>query len=340
MRRQPQPRASTRRQQAPGRPDAPAQPAAPDVDRFLDACLIEEGLSPATAATYRQVLYAFAAWVTQRAGAFAPEKLTAQLIRGWQRHLVAERGLDDDTYVKYLSALRSFLTFLHGEGLTTLTRDDVKLPKAHLDLSRVKALSVEEIRALLDAPDPRTAWGRRDRALLAVLYSSGMRIAELCALDRAQVPERALGVAPTLEVAIVGKGRRPRVIFINRLAQERLAAYLALRDDDHPALFIAYRGPRPLANRLTPRAIQQAIARYARQAGLAARPTPHTLRHTFAVHHLQAGADTRIVQAFLGHASLATTQRYTRITDRFLREAYERSQNALGLAKAGEQHGR
>lgn len=318
-------------------PGAPAQPAVPDVDRFLDACLIEEGLSPATAATYRQVLYAFAAWVAARTGTFAPAALSPQIIRGWQRYLVAERGLDDDTYVKYLSALRSFLAFLHGEGLTPLTRDDVKLPKSHLDLSRVKALGIDEITALLDAPDARTAWGRRDRALLAVLYSSGMRIAELCALDRAQVPERALGVAATLELAIVGKGRRPRVVFVNGLAQARLSTYLALRDDDHPALFIGYRGPRPLANRLTPRAVQQALARYARLAGLAARPTPHTLRHTFAVHHLQAGADTRIVQAFLGHASLATTQRYTRITDRFLREAFERSQRALGLMPASDE---
>jgi integrase/recombinase XerD len=319
----------TRRTPAAQRAEAGERPAIPVVDRFLDACLIEDGLSPASVATYRQVLYSFADWVTKRQGALDPERWTAALIRGWQRHLVVERRLDDDTYVKYLSALRSFLAFLRADGLTPLTRDDVKLPKAHLDLSRVKALSLDEITALLDAPDHRTAWGRRDRALLAVLYSSGMRIAELCALDRGQVPERALGVAPTLEVAIVGKGRRPRVVFINSLAQERLAAYLALRQDEHPALFIAYRGPHPTTNRLTPRAVQQAITRYARQAGLATRPTPHTLRHTFAVHHLQAGADTRIVQAFLGHASLATTQRYTRVTDRFLREAYERSQAAM-----------
>lgn len=322
-------RLSTSRSAPTERTKAGERPEIPLVERFLDACLIEDGLSPASVATYRQVLYAFADWVTKQEATLEPARWTGALIRAWQRYLVVERGLDDATYVKYLSALRSFLAFLRAEGLTTLTRDDVKLPKAHLDLSRVKALTFAELTALLDAPDPRTSWGRRDRALLAVLYSSGMRIAELCALDREQIPERALGVAPTLEVAIVGKGRRPRVVFINAFAQERLASYLALREDDHPALFIAYRGPHPTTNRLTPRAVQQAIARYARQIGLAAQPTPHTLRHTFAVHHLQAGADTRIVQAFLGHASLATTQRYTRVTDRFLREAYERSQAAM-----------
>lgn len=306
-------------------------PAIPLLERFLDACLIEDGLSPATVATYRQVLSAFARWLTGRRGEFDSAQLTAQTIRAWQRHLVAERGLDDDTYVKYLSALRSFVAFLRRDGLTALSREDVKLPKAHLDLSRVKALAAQDLAALLEAPDARTPWGRRDRALLAVLYSSGMRVAELCALDRAQVPERALGVAPTLEVPIVGKGRRPRVVFVNACAQERLAVYLALRDDDHPALFIAYRGPRKTANRLTARAVQQALRRYGRLVGLAARPTPHALRHTFAVHRLQAGADTRIVQAFLGHASLATTQRYTRVTDRYLREAYERSQPAVPL---------
>ncbi|MDP9380043.1 MAG: tyrosine-type recombinase/integrase [Chloroflexota bacterium] len=275
--------------------------------------------------TYRQVLGAFAAWVEGRTGqGFASGSVTRQLIKGWQRHLVSERNLDDATYTKYISALRSFLAWLHEEGGTELTRDDAKLPKSHLDLSSVKALAPEEVGSLLSQPDPETPWGRRDRALLALLYCSGMRVAELCALDRSQVPLERLGEAPVLELPIVGKGRKPRVVFVDELAQELLREYLSSRADELPALFRPYKGP-PGQGRLTPRAIQGAIRRYSRAAGLMSAPTPHTLRHTFAVHKLQAGADTRIVQAFLGHSSLATTQRYTRVTDRYLRESYERS---------------
>ncbi len=302
-----------------------AEAPAPVIEEFLSYCLVEEGLAPLSVRTYRQVLCSFAAWVEARDGlGFTAGSLSRQLVKGWQRHLVAERNLDDATYTKYVSALRSFLAYLHEEGATELTRDDAKLPKAHLNLSSVKALSPEEIGLLLRAPDPSTLWGRRDRALLALLYCSGMRVGEVCALDRGQLPLDALCRQPVLELPIVGKGRKPRVVYVDSLAQELLREYLRHRKDELPALFRPYKGPDG-GGRLTARAIQGALRRYSRAAGLLALPTPHTLRHTFAVHKLQAGADTRIVQAFLGHSSLATTQRYTRITDAYLRESYERT---------------
>jgi integrase/recombinase XerD len=305
------------------------------LDDFLDYCLIEEGLTPATITTYRQVLHAFCTWAAHACTAerFVPELLTRDLLRGWQHHLIAERRLDTATYVKYVSALRSFLAYLHEERLTELTRDDVRLPKGYLDLSSVKALTLEELTALVQAPDPRTPWGRRDRALLALLYSTGMRIAELCSLNRSHIPLERLCRGEVLELPIVGKGRKPRVVFVDRLAQELLKVYLESRDDDLVPLFRPYRGRPNAEGRLTPRMIQRAIDKYAKKAGLVSSPTPHTLRHSFAVHKLQAGADTRIVQAFLGHASLATTQRYTRVTDRYLREAYERAHRSLVLRK-------
>ncbi len=301
------------------------------IEEFLSHCLVEEGLAPITVRTYRQVLNALARWVEGRTGqGFCVADISRATIREWQRYLVTERDLDDATYVKYVSALRSFLSYLHDEGGTELTRDDARLPKTHLDLSSVKALAVEEVAALLSAPDPTTPWGRRDRALLALLYCSGMRIAELCALDRRQVPLAALGKEAVLELPIVGKGRKPRVVFVDELAQRLLGEYLESRTDELPALFRPYKGP-PGDGRLTPRAVQGALKRYAQLVGLVSAPTPHTLRHTFAIHKLQAGADTRIVQAFLGHSSLATTQRYTRITDRYLRESYERSHTSPSL---------
>lgn len=301
------------------------------VEEFLSYCLVEQGLAPSTVRTYRQVLCAFAAWVERKTGVgFSPSDVNRATIKGWQRYLVSDRDLDDATYTKYVSALRSFLAYLHEEGATELTRDDAKLPKAHLDLTSIKALRAEDVGALLSAPDPETSWGRRDRALLSLLYCSGMRVAELCALDRAQVPLELLGKQSVLELPIVGKGRKPRVVFVDELAQTLLAEYLAGRSDDIPALFRPYKGP-PGEGRLTPRSVQGALRRYSKIAGLLPAPTPHTLRHTFAVHKLQAGADTRIVQAFLGHSSLATTQRYTRITDRYLRESYERSHIPVSL---------
>lgn len=301
-------------------------PEAPEcVEEFLSYCLVEEGLAPSSVRTYKQTLCAFAAWTEAQTGAgFEPPSITRPLIKKWQRHLVAERGLDDATYVKYVSALRSLLTYLHDNHGTALTRDDAKLPKSHMDLSSVKALAPEEVAALLSAPDPATPWGRRDRALLALLYCSGMRVAELCALNRDQLPLDALGKEEVLELPIVGKGRKPRVVFVDELAQTLLKDYLESRSDELPPLLRPYKGPDG-GGRLTPRAVQAAIRRYSRAAGLMSSPTPHTLRHTFAIHKLQAGADTRIVQAFLGHSSLATTQRYTRITDRYLRENYERT---------------
>lgn len=298
------------------------------IEDFLQYCLVEHGLARLTIRTYRQVLTACAAWLGEGASVDA---LTRPAIRAWQQELSGERGLDHATYVKYVSGLRSLLAYLREERLTDLTPDDARLPKGFVDLSAVQPLTPEEVAALVRAIDPDTPWGRRDRAIVALLYSSGMRVAELCSLDRRQVRIGALGGGELVELPIVGKGRRPRLVFLDGTAQALLATYLATRDDEYPALFRPYRGKIRPDGRLTPRMIQTAIAAYARAAGLPSTPTPHTLRHSFAIHALQGGADTRVVQAFLGHASLATTQRYTRITDRFLRESYRSSHRPLDL---------
>ncbi len=307
------------------------------ISDFLDYCAIEEGCTPSTVHTYRQVLHAFLKFARSRLGQEPQlESIDRALIRSFQRHIAVERSLDDDTYVKYCSVLRSFAAYLRENGLASISRDDIRLPKNYLDLSKVKALSVDDLVALLQAPDRSTPWGLRDRAIMAVLYSTGMRVGELCALDRQNVPEGLLGTQQVIELPIVGKGRKPRVVFLDRVAQELLAEYLHTRTDQYPPLFIAYRGQLAEEARLTPRMVQAAIARYAKMAGVAQRPTPHTLRHTFAVHKLMSGADIRIVQAFLGHASLSTTQRYTRVTDSYLKEAYLNSHKTLDLGSPRE----
>ncbi|MBI2941623.1 MAG: tyrosine-type recombinase/integrase [Chloroflexi bacterium] len=302
----------------------------PVVEEFLDDGVIEDGWSGKTVLTYRQALTALARWLVRETGQpFAPGALDQRLIRAWQRHLRAELDVEDATYVKYLSALRSFLAYLRGTDQTALAPEDVKLPRGYTDVSHVVPLSIDELTALLAAPDPTKLWGRRDRALWALFYSTGMRIAEALGRDRRELPSDRLCRAAVLELPIVGKGRKPRVVFLDELAQRLLKEYLDRRDDDYPPLFRSYRGPAGPDRRLSARMVQQAIRDYAIAAGLATIPTPHTLRHSFALHKLEAGADIRIVQAFLGHSSVATTQRYTKVRDRFLRDVYERAHRAI-----------
>jgi integrase/recombinase XerD len=174
-------------------------------------------------------------------------------------------------------------------------------------------LSIEELEALVAAPDPARTWGRRDRALFATFYSTGMRVAEALSRDRRELPLVRLCQSEVLELPIVGKGRKPRLVFLDRLAQELLHSYLTTRTDALTPLFRSYRGAAAPDRRLSARQVQHAIKQYALRAGLATVPTPHT----------------RIVQAFLGHASLATTQRYTAVRDPFLRRAYAAAHHPL-----------
>ena len=294
---------------------------------------LEQGrrLSAHTVRAYGEDVRQFLAFLQQQASPpRAWREVTHREVRRFLAGLQAARYARRSTARK-LAALRAFFRFLVATGAAEGNPAvGIHSPRRERRLPAI--LREDEIERLLLAPDRDTPLGLRDAALLETLYSTGMRVAELCALDRSQVREDLLGQAPVYELPIVGKGRRPRVVFLDALAQALLRQYLETRDDDFPALFRPYRGRATEEGRLTPRMIQAALARYARQAGLATTPTPHTLRHTFAVHKLQAGADVRIVQAFLGHASLSTTQRYTRVTDRYLREAYLEAHRPLALA--------
>jgi len=301
-------------------------------EQFLDDGLIEEGWSPKTATTYRQVLNSLALWtVEQSHQPFSPTSLTRAVIRDWQRELRTHRHLDDATYVKYLAALRSFIRYLRDTGDTELSAEDASLPRGYTDVSHVIPLSIEELTTLVATPSERTTWGRRDRALLATLYSTGMRIAEAVGRDRAELREPHLCDDDVMDLPIVGKGRKPRIVFLDMTAQHLLRAYLQSRTDQHTPLFISFRGPAGPDRRLSARQVQRALHDYAMEAGLTHIPTPHTLRHSFALHKLEAGADTRLIQAFLGHASIATTQRYTRVRDSYLHGAYEQSHRRIDL---------
>lgn len=316
-----------------------------DIQAFLDYCL-DQNRSRKTIVTYRQVLSDFAGWLTSA----APEvrkvgDVRRAHVQGYARALRLRGGdamdeLSVRTRAKYLATIRSLLKYFSVETETeVLPRDKVTLPRTGDHLPKAVP-TAEEIARMIAACPPDTLTGCRDRAILGLLFSAGLRIAELCALDRQQIREEQFGQEPVLEVSIVGKGKHSRIVFINAEAQRLLATYLKQRHDADPALFVHTRtGKRHDSSghaslRLTPRSIQTMVRATALKVGLADQITPHALRHGFAVDLLRGGADLRTVQDLLGHQSVTTTQIYTRLTNRTLREGYlkRKSLNDDGVA--------
>jgi site-specific recombinase XerD len=207
------------------------------------------------------------------------------------------------------------------EGLDILPPDRVELMKE--PDREVKVLNEESLEALLSAPSTKTRQGLRDKAVLELLFSTGMRVSELVSLDVDDVNLK------TREMSVMGKGGKIRVVFISDDAADSLANYLGIREDAYKPLFIRYAGGKTSALdgedlRLTVRSIQKIVKRYARKVGLAVEPSPHTLRHTFATDLLRRGADIRAVQELLGHSNIATTQIYTHVTNPQLKEIHKK----------------
>jgi site-specific recombinase XerD len=316
-------------------------PLTTEIDAYLDYCL-DQNRSRKTVSTYRQVLYDLAGWLGQhqpRADSVA--KIERSHLQAYARALrlraadYPSRGraspdseLSVRTRAKYLAVIRSFLKYFAVEtDVPVLARDRVTLPKVGDHLPKAVP-TPEDVRAILATCDPLTPLGLRDRGVLALLFSSGLRIAELCALNRDQLRTERLGVEDLLEVSVIGKGNHSRIVFVNAEAQEYLREFLVKRVDQDPALFVHTRPGKHLEpdarrfGRLTPRAIQQMVRKRSIQAGIPERLTPHSLRHGFAVDLLRGGADLRTVQDLLGHRTVTTTQIYTRLTNRTLREGY------------------
>ncbi len=316
-----------------------ASPLVADVRAFLDYCL-DQNRSRKTVTTYQQVLLDFVAWLAEEdPDVESVARVRRRHVQGYARALrlrsTGQSGraggdgeLTTRTRAKYLAVIRSWLKYFAVEtDVAVLPRDQVSLPRVGDHLPKAVP-TPEEVRAMLAAGPADTPTGRRDRAILALLFSAGLRIAELCALNRDQVREERLGQEPVLELSIVGKGNHSRIVFVNQEAQRLLRDYLANRTDDDPALFVHTKPGKRLpegaraSRRLSPRAIQQMVRQRAIRAGLAERITPHSLRHGFAVDLLRGGADLRTVQDLLGHQTVTTTQIYTRLTNRTLREGY------------------
>lgn len=292
---------------------------------YLDWLELEKGLSQNSQKNYTNFLKRFFEFLQVNSlDALKPHELTPDHI--WKYRLFLSRqhrknaasALKRSTQNHYLVALRSLLTYFIKRDIPSLPPDKVDIPKDSEE-KKVNFLSLEQVEKLLQVPDTSTTIGLRDRAILEMLFSTGLRIAELVALNKEQIATTEK--VSDLEIVIVGKGNRTRPVYISERAFMWLDKYLRSRKDNEKALFVNYGGKNPLT-RLTARSIERNVKRYAVAAGLPLTTTCHTLRHSFATDLLSKGADLRTVQEFLGHKNVATTQIYTHITKPHLREVH------------------
>jgi len=251
--------------------------------------------------------------------------IDVELLRKWRLWLnrlgtnVSDE-LQKNTLNYHLIALRSFLKYCAKRDIPALVPEKVELAK--VVRKQVTFLTPEELQRMFDEPDINTLGGLRDRAILELLFSSGLRVSELVNLDRDHINLKRK------EFMVRGKGQKDRPIFISEAAAHWIELYLEKRNDNAKPLFMRYSGTKQVNldgnyYRLTARSVQRLVARYALLAGITKHVSPHTLRHSFATDLLMNGADIRSVQAMLGHSNIATTQIYTHVTDPHLKKVYE-----------------
>lgn len=292
------------------------------VTDFLEYQEIEQNRSPKTIANYDLYLRRLISFTDD----IDVSKLDAETLRQWRLSLnrmqdASGQPLSKTTQNYHLIALRSFLKYLAKRDIPTLTSDKVEL--ASVKRPQVGFLTPEEVARMVQVIDTSTVVGLRDRAILELLFSGGLRVSELVSLNRDQMN------LDRREFMVRGKGQKDRPIFISDEAADWLQQYLEARSDDMSPLFIHYGGSKDDSGagqyqRLTVRSVQRLVKRYARTAGITKEVTPHTLRHSFATDLLMNGADIRSVQGLLGHANISTTQIYTHITDPRLKEVHKR----------------
>lgn len=296
---------------------------------FLEYLEVEQNRSQKTSENYHLYLNR----LVEFAGDVNVIKVNNELIRKWRLWLSRYKneqgeGLGKITQAYHLIALRSFLKFCSKRNIEALTPEKVELP--HVVRKQVSFLNEDELRRLFSAMEPSNKIGLRDRAIVGLLYSSGLRVSELVALNRDTVNLKRR------EFMVRGKGQKDRPVFISEDAALLLQDYLAIRSDTLKPLFIRYGGAEQIDNsgdygRLTPRSIQRIVAHYAALAGITKKVSPHTLRHSFATGLLMNGADLRSVQTMLGHSNISTTQIYTHVTDPHLKDIHERFHKDLTL---------
>lgn len=303
-------------------------------DDFLQYIEIEKGRSALTVRNYGHYLTRFLDFIKVESPADISESAMREYRVFLNRHpaRAAKKGqavetLDKKTQNYHLIALRAFFKYIRKRGVQGYDPERIELAKTQqreLDL-----ISEKELQNLMSAPDTSTIGGLRDRAMLELFFSTGLRVSELCSLDRDTDLK-------TGEISVRGKGGKIRVVFVSGSAAIAVKKYLENRVDIDEAMFIDH-SPRAHARmvreesvRLTPRSVERVVEKYAVIAGIAKKCTPHVIRHSFATDLLYNGADLRTVQMMLGHASIATTQIYTNVTNKFLRDQFEKFHSKKG----------
>ncbi len=292
-------------------------------DQYLDYLEIEKQRSRRTRENYEHYLGRFLLW----AKISRPEQIDDELVRKyrlWLNRFEDEHGdsLKKSTQNYHIIALRGFLKYLTKRGVKTLGAERVELGRA--SDRDIDFLEEDEVARLLNAPGEGSLQALRDRAILEILYCTGLRVSELISLNR-----DSINLKRDDGFSVRGKGEKVRMVFLSPGAQETLKAYLNKRDDVDEALFIRVpKSEREMRQadelRLTARSVQRIVKKYAAKAGITKDVHPHTLRHSFATDLLRNGADVRSVQALLGHSSITTTQVYTHVTDRQLKEIHKK----------------
>ncbi|MEK7126967.1 MAG: site-specific tyrosine recombinase/integron integrase [Patescibacteria group bacterium] len=288
---------------------------------FLAYLEVAQNKSRKTIENYTHYLHRFEEFLAEDLN---PKTLTLQKIQNYRLYLNRYKDLHGNllgvkTQNYHIIALRAFLKYLSKNDIKTLAPEKIELSK--IEKRTVEVVSRDELERLFKAVDKTAKTGDRDEAILETLYSTGLRVSELTSLNRDQVDLKRR------EFMVRGKGRKPRIVFLSARASNAIEAYLEKRDDNLKPLFINNIKKEILdenKRRLTTVSVENIVKKYALRAGIIKKVTPHTLRHSYATELLINGADIRSVQEMLGHSSITTTQVYTHVTDKKLREIHEK----------------
>lgn len=288
------------------------------IQDFLEYCEVAQNKSERTIDNYKRYLGRFQKFLGKN---ISPSQISLKIIQNYRLYL-KRQDLGQKTQNYHLISLRAFLKYLSKNDIKALAPEKIELSKT--PERTVEVLSHEELGRLFKAIDRTSSAGHRDAAILETLYSTGLRVSELASLNRDQVDLKRR------EFMVRGKGKKPRIVFLSKKASEIIQSYIKSRDDNFNPLFInSGKGQSSdildsEARRLSTVSIEKIVRKYALKAGIIKKVTPHTLRHSYATELLINGADIRSVQEMLGHSSITTTQIYTHVTNKKLKEIHDK----------------
>ena len=281
------------------------------IDDYLTYLEVEKNRAVKTQENYGRYLRYF----VKKTEVKEPKDITLEVVKKFRVEL-SRKEMKKSTQSYYIIALRNFLKYLSKNDIKTLTADKVELPKT--TQREIETIRYSDLERMLEAPNGNDIRSLRDKALLELLFSTGLRVSELCSL------ERYIDLSHD-EITIRGKGEKLRVVFVSETAKSALKKYLDKREDTEEAMFVSYsKAKKPsVIGRITTRTLQRVVDHYAKKAGIGQKVHPHLIRHSFATDLLLNGADIRSVQEMLGHSNITTTQVYTHVTNKQLKGVHK-----------------